>query len=181
MKKLILISGLIFTQQLSQAAKNSTQDYIEQWKITAIEQMNEHQIPASITLAQGILESANGNSPLAKKANNHFGIKCHKSWDGGTFFQDDDLKNECFRSYDNAAQSYDDHSAFLTGRSRYAKLFDLKITDYKGWAKGLKSAGYATNPKYAHLLIDIIEKFDLDKYDKMSYCLLYTSPSPRDA
>lgn len=169
MKRLIFFSGLIFMSQFTQASKNSTEDYIEMWKITAIEQMNEHQIPASITLAQGILESANGNSALARTANNHFGIKCHKNWDGGTFFQDDDIKNECFRSYQNASQSYDDHSKFLTGRDRYSKLFELKLTDYKGWAKGLKSAGYATNPKYAHLLIDIIEKFDLDKYDNMPY------------
>ncbi len=169
MKRLIFFSGLLFISQFTQASKNSTEDYVEMWKITAIEQMNAHQIPASITLAQGILESGNGNSKLARTANNHFGIKCHKNWDGGTFFQDDDLKNECFRSYPNAAQSYDDHSQFLTGRSRYAKLFDLKLTDYKGWAKGLKSAGYATNPKYAHLLIDIIEKYDLDQYDNMPY------------
>lgn len=171
MKKLIFLLGLLFTVTFAKAdnKKFSTEDYIGTWKITAIEQMNEYQIPASITLAQGILESGNGNSRLAKNANNHFGIKCHKNWDGGTFFQDDDKKNECFRSYSNAAQSYSDHSVFLTGRSRYENLFTLRLTDYKGWAKGLKSAGYATNPKYAHLLIDIIEKFDLAKYDKMPH------------
>ena len=172
MKRLILFSGLLFVN-LSVLAENqkrySTEDYIDQWKITAIEQMNEYHIPASITLAQGILESGNGNSPLARTANNHFGIKCHKNWDGGRFYQDDDLKNECFRSYSHAGQSYEDHSLFLTNRSRYAGLFELKLTDYKGWAKGLKAAGYATNPKYAHLLIDIIEKYDLAKYDNMPY------------
>lgn len=169
MKKLLLISGIFFIGHSAIAEKQSTQGYIDTWKITAIEQMNSHQIPASITLAQGILESANGNSRLATVANNHFGIKCHKSWDGERIYEDDDLRNECFRSYVSAAQSYDDHSQFLTGRDRYSKLFTLNLTDYKGWAKGLKSAGYATNPKYANLLIDIIEKFDLAKFDKMPY------------
>jgi LysM repeat protein len=172
MKRLILLSGWLFFYQAVFAEsqkKYSTEDYISRWKITAIEQMNEFQIPASITLAQGILESGNGNSPLARTANNHFGIKCHKNWDGGRYYQDDDAKDECFRSYTNAASSYEDHSLFLTNRSRYAGLFELKLTDYKGWAKGLKAAGYATNPKYAHLLIDIIEKHDLAKYDQMPY------------
>jgi Mannosyl-glycoprotein endo-beta-N-acetylglucosaminidase/LysM domain len=171
MKRLILFSGLLFTVFLAKADYNkfSTQDYVEIWKITAIEQMNEYQIPASITLAQGILESGNGNSRLARSGNNHFGIKCHKNWDGERIYEDDDLRNECFRSYSNAAQSYQDHSLFLSGRSRYEDLFQLSLTDYKGWSKGLKSAGYATNPKYAHLLIDIIEKFDLAKYDRMPY------------
>jgi len=102
---------------------------------------------------------------LAKEANNHFGIKCHENWNGATFIQDDDTKNECFRSYKSADESYNDHSLFLTGRKRYAALFDLELTDYKGWAKGLKTAGYATNPKYAQLLIDIIERFNLFEYD----------------
>ncbi|MCB9223083.1 MAG: glucosaminidase domain-containing protein [Crocinitomicaceae bacterium] len=172
MKRLILLSGLLFLNYSVLAEnqrKYSTEDYIDTWKITAIEQMNEFQIPASITLAQGILESGNGNSALAVTANNHFGIKCHKEWDGERFFQDDDVKNECFRSYSHAAQSYEDHSVFLTTRSRYAGLFELEVTDYKGWAKGLKAAGYATNPKYASLLIEIIEKHDLAKYDNMPY------------
>jgi LysM repeat protein len=144
----------------------TTQDYIDQFKIPAVEQMNSHKIPASITLAQGILESGNGNSKLAREAKNHFGIKCHSTWTGDTFFQDDDKKNECFRSYNSVSDSYNDHSLFLK-RKRYAGLFELKMTDYKGWAKGLKSAGYATNPKYANLLIDLIEKYNLDKFDKM--------------
>lgn len=166
MKSIVLIASAFFAFQV-QAKTLTTEDYVDQWKITAIEQMNAHQIPASITLAQGILESGNGNSKLAVEANNHFGIKCHKTWTGDTFFQDDDKKNECFRSYESAAQSYEDHSMFLVGRSRYADLFTLKLTDYKGWAKGLKSAGYATNPKYADLLINIIEKYQLDEFDKM--------------
>jgi hypothetical protein len=169
MKKFLFIAGLLFLGNFARAERLSTLDYIEQWKITAIEQMNLHEIPASITLAQGILESGNGNSRLALEANNHFGIKCHKSWDGGRIFEDDDLKNECFRSYVSPEQSYDDHSQFLTGRERYSKLFSLSIADYKGWSKGLKSAGYATNPNYANLLIDIIEKYDLARYDKMPY------------
>ncbi|MEO9531099.1 MAG: glucosaminidase domain-containing protein [Crocinitomicaceae bacterium] len=169
MKKFLFIAGFLFIGNFARAEKLSTEDYVERWKITAIEQMNLHEIPASITLAQGILESGAGNSRLAVEANNHFGIKCHKNWDGGRIYEDDDLKNECFRSYTSAAQSYEDHSQFLTGRERYSKLFSLSLTDYKGWSKGLKSAGYATNPKYANLLIDIIEKYDLAKYDKMPY------------
>ncbi|NOQ74140.1 MAG: LysM peptidoglycan-binding domain-containing protein [Crocinitomix sp.] len=170
MKKLTTFSVILFFA-LSASAENklTSEEYIVQWKITAIEQMNEHAIPASITLAQGILESGNGNSRLAQNANNHFGIKCHKAWDGKTFYQDDDEKDECFRSYDNAALSYDDHSLFLTGRERYSGLFELTLTDYKGWAKGLKKAGYATNPKYADLLITIIERHDLGQYDLMPY------------
>lgn len=170
MKRLTTFSVILFLAFSANAEdKLTSEQYIEQWKITAIEQMNEHAIPASITLAQGILESGNGNSRLAQNANNHFGIKCHKAWDGKTFYQDDDEKDECFRSYDNAALSYDDHSLFLTGRERYSGLFQLKLTDYKGWAKGLKKAGYATNPKYADLLITIIERHNLDQYDLMPY------------
>lgn len=168
MKKLTIFSTLLLFSLLGFANERiSSEDYIDQWKITAIEQMNSHAIPASITLAQGILESGSGNSQLAKNANNHFGIKCHKVWTGKTFYQDDDEKDECFRSYEHAAQSYEDHSDFLTSRQRYSDLFKLKITDYVGWAKGLKRAGYATNPKYADLLIQIIKRYNLDQYDKM--------------
>ena len=170
MKNTILLFGILLSVLTGRAEGNQSREaYIEQWKIVAIEQMNEFDIPASITLAQGILESGNGNSELAKTANNHFGIKCHKAWDGATFYQDDDEKDECFRSYESASLSYQDHSLFLTTRSWYNGLFDLKITDYKAWAKGLKKAGYATNPKYADLLIQIIEKNDLAKYDLMPY------------
>lgn len=146
--------------------KISTEDYIEQYKKVAIQKMKEYGIPASITLAQGILESGSGNSRLARKANNHFGIKCHKDWDGKRFFMDDDAKHECFRKYKNPADSYRDHSLFLTQRGRYSFLFDYDITDYKKWAHGLKKAGYATNPKYPHLLIGLIERYNLAQYDK---------------
>ncbi|NCE72319.1 LysM peptidoglycan-binding domain-containing protein [Odoribacter sp. Z80] len=122
-------------------------------------------IPASITLAQGILESGCGKSELAVNANNHFGIKCHNGWEGGTYFMDDDEKGECFRKYKNPEQSWIDHSEFLTSRPRYAGLFNLPATDYKAWAKGLKAAGYATNPRYAEMLIKIIEEEELYKYD----------------
>ncbi len=142
--------------------------YIEKYSEEAINQMVEYKIPASITLAQGILESRNGNSELARYGNNHFGIKCHK-WEGAEIYQDDDLKNECFRKYASALESFIDHSIFLSTRSRYASLFNLKLSDYKGWAKGLKKAGYATNPKYADILIALIENHKLYQYDKSSY------------
>lgn len=140
-------------------------EYIERYKDDAIREMHKSHVPASITLAQGILESGDGNSPLAMYANNHFGIKCHSDWKGKTMHIDDDEKDECFRKYDDAYESFRDHSAFLAARSRYAFLFDLKITDYKGWAKGLREAGYATNPRYASLLIKIIEQHNLNQYD----------------
>lgn len=142
-------------------------NYIEKYKVTAVKKMLEHGIPASITLAQGILESGAGQSSLAKEANNHFGIKCHKGWTGDSYIMDDDMKNECFRKYNNAAESFEDHSLFLTTRSRYAFLFEYPVTDYKKWAHGLKKAGYATNPKYAHLLIKVIEDNNLHQYDKI--------------
>jgi LysM repeat protein len=128
--------------------------------------MQLKKVPASITLAQGILESGNGNSNLAKFANNHFGIKCHTEWTGEKYYQDDDSPNECFRKYKSVLDSYKDHADFLTGRERYKSLFSLEITDYKGWAKGLKAAGYATNPTYADQLISLIERYELYKYDK---------------
>lgn len=146
---------------IGQNKSNSTQDYINTYTKIAIEQEKQYGIPTCITLAQGILESGSGRSRLATEANNHFGIKCHNDWKGKKIYKDDDKKNECFRVYDNAEQSYIDHSLFLVGKKRYAELFQLKITDYKGWAKGLKKAGYATNPKYPQLLIDIIELYDL--------------------
>ena len=144
----------------------SRSQYIDTWKNEAISQMAAYGIPASITLAQGILESGDGNSSLAKQGNNHFGIKCH-TWTGKTIHKDDDKKNECFRKYNNAQQSFQDHSEFLSKRGRYSFLFDLKPNDYKGWAKGLKTAGYATNPKYPSLLIALIEKNNLQQYDNM--------------
>lgn len=145
---------------------SSRQEYIEEYSALAIEEMHRTGIPASITLAQAVLESGNGNSTLARNSNNHFGIKCHSDWKGKTFTWDDDKKNECFRKYNSVYDSYRDHSDFLKNKSRYAFLFELKPTDYKGWSKGLKKAGYATNPKYAHLLIGIIEDNNLTAYDK---------------
>lgn len=151
----------------------SRSEYIASWKIVAIEQMNAHGIPASITLAQGILESGNGNSKLAREGNNHFGIKCH-GWEGDKMYQDDDEKNECFRVYQNAKESYLDHSAFLKKNQRYSFLFNYKSTDYKNWAKGLKDAGYATSSTYAEALIKLIEdeKLNLFDSDKVSASLL---------
>jgi len=143
----------------------STEEYIELYKNIAIKKMKEYGIPASITLAQGILESGSGNSKLARIANNHFGIKCHKDWHGKTFYMDDDEEHECFRKYNKAEDSYRDHSLFLTQRGRYSFLFDYDIKDYKKWAHGLKKAGYATNPKYPQLLIRIIENYELAQYD----------------
>ncbi len=169
MKKLaliLLVVTTISTFAQPESKRITRSEYIEMFKDEAIKEMHHSGVPASITLAQGILESGDGNSPLARYANNHFGIKCHSDWQGETFIQDDDSKDECFRKYKTALESFADHSAFLK-RKRYAALFELKITDYKGWAKGLKEAGYATNPKYPQLLIRIIEENDLAKYDKM--------------
>lgn len=166
-KRILLILAIAYFN-LAGAADNriSRSQYIETWKNEAISQMAVYGIPASITLAQGILESGDGNSILAKQGNNHFGIKCH-SWTGKTIHKDDDEKNECFRKYNNAKQSFQDHSEFLSERGRYSFLFDLNPTDYKGWAAGLKAAGYATNPNYPSLLIALIEKNNLQQYDNM--------------
>lgn len=165
-----LLSVLLILSALYGIAQKriTTEEYIKTYKDIAIKKQKEYKIPASITLAQGILESGSGNSTLAKKANNHFGIKCHKTWNGKTYRMDDDAKDECFRKYKKAEDSYRDHSLFLTQRGRYSFLFEYKTTDYKKWAYGLKKAGYATNPKYPQLLIRIIEKYDLAKYDKSS-------------
>ena len=170
MKKVLLLFALL---PLSLFAQRITpEEYIQTYKDIAIREMKTHKIPASITLAQGILESGAGNSALAREAKNHFGIKCHKGWEGDTYYMDDDEKNECFRKYDNVEESFRDHSEFLCGRTRYAALFELDITDYEGWAKGLKAAGYATNPKYAQLLIDRINLYDLAQYDQIALGLL---------
>jgi LysM repeat protein len=146
--------------------KLTAQQYIEAWKDEAIYQMVAHKIPASITLSQGLLESGNGNSRLAIEGNNHFGIKCHNDWSGAKIFEDDETKGECFRKYDDASESFEDHSLFLQ-KKRYEPLFTLEIKDYKGWAKGLKECGYATNPKYPQLLINLIEQYQLAQYDKL--------------
>jgi LysM repeat protein len=147
------------------ASQITRNQYIDQWKDVAQGNMQEYKIPASIILAQGILESSFGNSDLAQKANNHFGIKCHNTWTGDRFFKDDDAKNECFRSYKHALESYRDHAVFLTSGKRYAELFTLDISDYKAWAHGLKKAGYATHPQYAEKLIRVIEENELHRFD----------------
>ncbi|WP_338158384.1 glucosaminidase domain-containing protein [uncultured Phocaeicola sp.] len=150
----------------AQRRNQAYEDYIKKYRKIAVEEMERYHIPASITLAQGLLESGAGRSTLARKSNNHFGIKCGSRWEGRTVRHDDDARNECFRAYKHPRDSYEDHSKFLRTGARYAFLFRLKITDYKGWARGLKKAGYATDPRYADRLIDIIELYDLDKYDR---------------
>jgi len=140
-------------------------NYIDNYKQIAMDEMLSYGIPASITLAQGILESGAGRGKLTSKANNHFGIKCHKGWTGERVYHDDDELQECFRKYRDPKYSFRDHSLFLTERNRYQKLFKLKKSDYKGWAKGLRKAGYATDPKYPDKLIRIIETYGLTRYD----------------
>jgi LysM repeat protein len=170
MKKLIyiLIAGLAAAGIAVAAVDINTarEDYIKKYSALAISEMERTGVPASITLAQGLLESGAGRSTLATKANNHFGIKCHKSWRGEKVYHDDDAPQECFRSYPKAEDSFKDHSDFLRYYDRYKFLFDLEITDYKGWCYGLKKAGYATDPAYATKLIDLIEKYDLGRFDK---------------
>lgn len=145
---------------------NVVEDYIDQFSEIAMQEMKQYGIPASITLAQGILESGAGQGTLSVRANNHFGIKCHSAWKGDYVHHDDDEDQECFRKYVDAKYSYRDHSLFLTTRGRYSFLFDLSKKDYKGWAKGLKKAGYATDPKYPNKLISIIERYQLQDFDK---------------
>lgn len=167
--KTIIVGLLLFASTCQVAAQmrwnQVYQNYIDQYKDLAIEEMLRYRIPASITLAQGLFESAAGRSDLVRQGNNHFGIKCH-NWLGPTQYHDDDAKGECFRVYSNAKESYEDHSKFLANNSRYARLFQLSTTDYKGWAHGLKACGYATNPQYAYKLIQIIELYRLNDYDK---------------
>ncbi|TRZ43093.1 glucosaminidase domain-containing protein [Robertkochia solimangrovi] len=141
------------------------EQYIADFDDIAMRNMRDYGIPSSIILAQGILESGAGRGNLVKRANNHFGIKCHQGWEGEKVYHDDDEDDECFRKYEHPEQSYMDHSLFLTGRKRYASLFELKKNDYKGWAKGLRAAGYATDPKYPQKLISIIEKYKLYRFD----------------
>lgn len=168
MKRYLISLLTIFVCLVLQAQTRNKQyeSYIKQYRDLAVEEMKKYRIPASITLAQGLLESGAGQSTLARKSNNHFGIKCGSDWRGKTVSHDDDARGECFRAYKHPKQSYEDHSKFLANRPRYASLFKLDITDYKGWARGLKKAGYATNPRYAEQLIGIIELYDLHKYDR---------------
>ena len=171
--KHFILRSILFTLLLqftamavgAQRRNSSYHEYIKKYAPLAVEQMKRHKIPASITLAQGLLESGAGKSRLARQSNNHFGIKCH-GWKGRKVYHDDDAKDECFRAYRKVEDSYEDHSEFLTKGARYAFLFKLKVTDYKGWAKGLKKAGYATDPSYANRLISIIEDYELYKYDR---------------
>ena len=157
----ILCYNFSFSQRIT-----SREEYIDRYRVLAIMEMQRSGVPASITLAQACLESNNGNSRLSKASNNHFGIKCKSYWTGKTVYYDDDEKNECFRSYDSVEDSYRDHSDFLISNPRYSNLFRLDITDFKGWAHGLKRYGYATNPRYAEHLIRIIEAYKLYKYDQ---------------
>lgn len=166
--KYIIVILLLFQFLTARAQRISPDDYIATYKDIAVREMLIYRIPASIKMAQALLESGIGSSPLATQANNHFGIKCHKGWEGDTFIQDDDEKNECFRKYLTAEESFKDHSLFLVSRPRYASLFELPLTDYKAWATGLKAAGYATNPNYAELLIRQIERYNLQFFDTIT-------------
>lgn len=171
MKVLLLLALPALGLAPKVAAQYNEQDilnYIEQYQSVAIQKMREYKIPASITIAQGIFESACGKSRLAVDGNNHFGIKCHNDWTGDTILIDDDELQECFRKYDNADDSYTDHSLFLTGRKRYANLFALDIMDYTAWARTLKADGYATNPQYADRLISLIERFRIARLDTLA-------------
>ena len=163
MKRLLII--LLAAYFALGASRNPRIAYIEKYSALAVEEMKRTGIPASITLAQGILESAAGQSVLAEKGNNHFGIKCHNDWAGKKMHHDDDALGECFRVYPSVEHSYRDHSDFLRGRDRYKELFELESTDYKSWARGLKKAGYATDPGYADKLIELIEDYNLQRFD----------------
>ncbi|MDR1344815.1 MAG: glucosaminidase domain-containing protein, partial [Tannerellaceae bacterium] len=152
----------------TQAKTPTYENYIRKYGALAIAQQKKYHVPASITLAQGLLESGAGQSELARKSNNHFGIKCHTGWYGDKVYYDDNEKDECFRKYKNVEDSFEDHSIFLTGRSRYANLFKLSPKDYRGWAKGLQESGYATDQAYANRLIKLIEDYELYHYDSGS-------------
>ncbi|MDR2122319.1 MAG: glucosaminidase domain-containing protein [Flavobacteriaceae bacterium] len=170
MKKVLLFLVLMISGSFIIAQESVKKDelYIRTYAKIAVEEMELYKIPASIILAQGILETGNGQSDLAQYGNNHFGIKCKNEWTGDKMYHDDDLKGECFRKYPSARASYRDHSLFLAKRPYYKKLFLLDSKDYTGWAHGLKQAGYATHPKYAHILINLIEKYNLDQFDYVS-------------
>ncbi len=170
MKKVILACALFLGLAASaqREGRSPQERYISRYATIAVNEMYRTGVPASITLAQGIIESASGASTLATKGNNHFGIKCHNSWNGRTMRADDDRRNECFRAYDSAEESFRDHSDFLRYRDRYKFLFDFQTVDYKSWAYGLKQAGYATDPSYAAKLIKCVEDYDLGRFDRMT-------------
>lgn len=166
LRYVFILCGVMLILPLSAQRRNKAyEDYIKTYREIAVNEMKHYRVPASITLAQGLLESGAGKSSLARRSNNHFGIKCGGNWNGRSVRANDDAPNECFRAYKSVKDSYRDHSKFLSSGARYAFLFRLKITDYKGWARGLKRAGYATDPRYADRLINIIELYDLNKYD----------------
>ena len=164
MRRLLIL--LVAALPVVAVAQTPQLDYIAKYSALAVSEMQRTGVPASITLAQGLVESAAGLSPLAVHANNHFGMKCHNDWDGETFYKDDDAEQECFRAYRSAEECFRAHSDFLRNRPRYAALFELEPTDYKGWARGLKKAGYATDPAYADKLIKQIEDYQLDRFDR---------------
>ena len=168
MKKFLISALTVLCVTITAQAQRTgqaQQKYIETYSGIAVQEMLRTGVPASITLAQGILESGSGLSTLAVNGKNHFGIKCHKGWTGDTMYMDDDRRGECFRVYGSVEESFRDHSDFLRYRDRYKFLFDLERTDYKGWANGLKKAGYATDPKYASKLIKYIEDYNLSRFD----------------
>ena len=176
-----IVAAAVSMQAASTAIADSTpqEEYIEKWYRVAVSEMYRSGVPASITLAQGLLESGSGQSELAVYANNHFGIKCH-DWKGQKAYFDDDRKGECFRKYPHAEASFQDHSDFLRYRDRYKSLFDLDRSDYRGWAYGLKKAGYATDPAYPRKLVEIIERYGLDRYDSYSLSDIDTAYNVRD-
>lgn len=181
-KRPLALTAIFILGTLTVVGQKLTKDqYIDKYKGIAIEQMKKNGVPASIIMAQALLESGNGNGRLAIEANNHFGIKCHKDWTGPTIHQDDDAPNECFRKYDDPRSSFEDHSSYLKSNRRYAFLFELKPTDYKGWAYGLKKAGYATNPRYAELLIKQIEDNKLYLLDQGVDITFADKPAPKDS
>lgn len=185
MKRLLLLISLLVLSKFSAQGWATEDQYIQRFAKYAVEEMEKYKIPASITLAQGLLETGGGQSRLAQEGKNHFGIKCKEDWTGKTMKHTDDAPNECFRVYDDPRQSYEDHSIFLSTRKYYANLFKLDMKDYRAWAHGLKKAGYATNPRYASILIGKIEKYKLYEYDNTStnevlYAVLKMYPDLKD-
>lgn len=173
MKKILALIGILIIGLAKSQNWKTDDQYIQRFAKYAVEEMEKYKIPASITLAQGLLETGGGQSRLALQGNNHFGIKCKEDWTGKTMAHTDDAPNECFRVYDDPRQSYEDHSIFLATRKYYTKLFDLDIKDYRAWSHGLKKAGYATNPRYAYILIDKIERYKLYEFDNTTTDQVY--------
>ena len=185
MKRLFTVISLLVLSKFSAQNWANDDQYIQKFAQYAVEEMEKYKIPASITLAQGLLETGGGQSRLALEGKNHFGIKCKEEWTGKSMKHTDDAPNECFRVYDDPRQSYEDHSVFLATRKYYANLFNLDMKDYRAWAHGLKKAGYATNPKYANILISKIEKYKLYEFDQVNskevnYAVLKMYPSLKD-